>query len=53
MELGRLDEDGFSFEYRRRGPWIRPLLSPQEKDKLKKEAEEKAEKEANEEIEED
>lgn len=37
IEIGKLDEDGF--EYRRRGPWIRPLLGPQEKEALKEKAE--------------
>lgn len=32
IRIGELDEDGKAFEYRRRGPWTRPLLSPQEMD---------------------
>ena len=39
IEVGRLDEDGFAFEYRRRGPWMRPLLGPQEKKALEEKAE--------------
>lgn len=42
IPVGKLDEDGF--EYRRRGPWTKPITSPQEKDAAK-EAAEKAEKE--------
>lgn len=34
IKVGRLDEDGF--EYRRRGPWIRPLLGPQAKEAANK-----------------
>jgi len=39
IKIGELDEDGKAFEYRRRGPWTRPLLSPQqqEAERLKKE----------------
>jgi hypothetical protein len=41
IPIGTLDEDGKAFEYRRRGPWTRPLLSPQEQDAIRKRAEEK------------
>lgn len=34
IKVGKLDEDGF--EYRRRGPWVKPLMGPQAKEAARK-----------------